>query len=341
MRRTTTLGVVVATGLTGSLLAAPMQASAGPGTATDARSHDRVTVVPVTADEEVSRTVVTGVGASTTREKSRLYRDGRGRTRVESGSTVTINDPASATTIRLDTSHRLVQRTTSAAPATTGKAPATGGQQVPSKQQQLSSPAKSLGTTRMQGVRVTGSQYTVTAPGAAGTKQVTSWLSNDIRLAVQTKVVDATGAGYTRTYTNIKAGTEPAADLFTVPAGYTEVREPAAATLDSTPCPLTISPDPLILESFGFLLGSRTLTATTDFANAACLIAGGGAYLEYPLSLAQLTPLPLPYLQLQVFDNGGALPYVPYLAFGDIGIVAASSTDTTTKDSLVILYVYY
>jgi len=343
MRRTATLGVVV-TGLTGALLAAPMQASAGPGAATDARSRERVAVVPVIADEEISHTVVTDAGASTTQVKNRFYRDSHGRTRTESGSVVTITDPASTTTIRLDTKHRLVQHTTGAAPATTtGKAPTTGGPQVTSKQQRLSSPMKSLGTTRMQGVRVTGSQYTVTAPGAkgaAGTKQVTSWVSNDIRLAVQTKVVDTTGAGYTRSYTNIKAGTEPSADLFTVPAGYTEASD-AAATLDSTPCPLDISPDPMILESFGFSLGSRTLTATTDFANAACLIVGGAVYLEYPLSFVQLTPLPLPYLQLQVYDNGGLLPYVPYVAFGDIAIVAASATDTTTKDSLIILYVYY
>jgi hypothetical protein len=38
-----------------------------------------------------------------TQEKNRLYRDGQGRTRHESGSVVTISDPVAGTTVRMDT----------------------------------------------------------------------------------------------------------------------------------------------------------------------------------------------------------------------------------------------
>jgi hypothetical protein len=125
-----------------------------------------------------------------------------------------------------------------------------------------------------------------------------------------------------------------------VPAGYREVGAGPTRSVAAQPCPLTNAPDPLVLSSFGFSLGGGYVTAVTDPA-IPCIFVADGAFFEYPLTGFPTTPLGLPFDQWFAFDTGGLLPFVPYVAFGDVAFVAANATDTTTKDSLVVLTVFF
>lgn len=278
-----------------------------------------------------------------THETNHLYRDGNGRTRQETGAAVTITDPIARSTIQLDLRHQLFTRSVDGTGVAGLGTSAVTGPAV-GRTRQLSSAPRSLGTATVQGVRAQGSQYTVTIPSGTATpitKDVTIWLSTEVQLAVQIRIVDAGGQVYERSYTDIHAGVEPAASLFTVPAGYRDAAVVAASPMAAPDCPLTNSPDPLLLSSFGFSLGLGTITGSTDFPNAGCLIAASAIYVEYPMGFRLLDPAGLPYLRWLVGDAGGFLPYVPYVAFGDAAFLAASLNDTTVKDSLIVLTVFY
>jgi len=289
---------------------------------------------PLSADQVSSRTVA----GKTTQTTSHLVRDSHGRTRVESGALVTISDPASRTTIRMNTgTHAFL---TSTAQPADRPAPSTAGSQT------LATPPASLGSARIEGVAAEGRAYTVTVPtknGKAIQKDVTIWLAAEVQLPVQTRIVDrASGDENTLTYTNIRAGTEPAADLFAVPAGFRQVDSAAALMqpAEATSCPLEHAPDPLVLNSFDFFLDSGTVNAVTD-PQRGCVFVADGAAFEYPLSGFPTVPLGLPFDQWVAYDTGGGgLPFLPWVAFGDVAFVAANTTDATTKDSLVILTVW-
>jgi len=332
MRRRMVVGTLAA-GLACLVVGAPTQAGAGPqiGPFGAQPRAAQAKIVPLSADVEVVRS---GAKDVTT---SRLYRDSQGRTRTESGTQVTISDPTTRTTLKLDTRSRTYKRSTSA-PADTAKAAG------PSQNQTLASAPRALGTAQVQGVQAVGSAYTVTIPAyktrPAIKKEVTIWLSSQVQLPVVTRVVDSSGQAYSQTYTNIRAGVEPAASLFTLPTGYREARAgTSGATIQET-CPLLNEPDPLILESFGPFLGSGVVNATTD-PQIGCIFVADAWYFEYPLEGFRTVPLGLPFDQWFVYDNGGLLPFVPYVAFGDIAFAAASLEDATIKDSLIILTVFY
>jgi hypothetical protein len=86
-----------------------------------------------------------------------------------------------------------------------------------------------------------GRAYTVTtaARGAmpAQTRGVTVWLSTDLRLAVLTRVGDS----YERSYTNIGAGVELSADLFTVRSGFKEAAPTPSRARINQSCRCTTS----------------------------------------------------------------------------------------------------
>jgi hypothetical protein len=164
-----------------------------------------------------------------------------------------------------------------------------------------------------------------------------------VQLPVQTRIVDrASGEETTLAYTDIRAGTEPAADLFAVPAGFRQVDSAAALMqpAEDTSCPLENAPDPLILNSYDIFLDGGAVNAVTDPQRGCLFVADGGAF-EYPLDGFPTTPIGLPFDQWFAYDTGGGgLPFLPWVAFGDIAFVAANTTDATTKDSLVILTVW-
>jgi len=339
----------VAAGLTLLVAAPPVQAAGLPGggtgqvSRTGEKAPGKPTIVPVSADVQISRFAAGLSGVrQRSQETSRYYRDSQGRTREESGSTVTIKDPTTHTTLRLDTQAQTFQRST-AAPA---PSQADLRQPAAAQSKQITSGRRSLGTAQISGVPAQGQTFTVTSPSIKGgpvhLRNVTTWMSTQVQLTVQTRVTDSTGYEYSQTYTNIRAGTEPAAALFQVPAGYTDA---ASATTTRSgveaACPLFNEPDPLILNSFDWVfLGAGLVNATTD-AQVGCLFVADGAAFEYPLWGGPTVPLGLPFDQWVAFDTGGGgLPFLPWPAAGDIAFLAFNGTDSTTKDSLVILTVW-
>jgi hypothetical protein len=321
MNRTRLTGML-AVGLTCLLLSPPAVAAGRPDAAAKGTG-----VVPLSADQQISR-------GGRLEASNHLYRDGKGRIRVESGSSVTISDPTTGTTIRLDTATRTFQRTTRQQPAPRPD--------TTSKNQRVTSSWRSLGTAQVQGVAAQGRAYTVTTPALKGrpakNREVTIWLSTDVQLAVRTSVVDATGASFTQAYTNIRAGVEPAARLFTVPAGYRELADPPTHATLQEACPI-YNNDPVFLESFGPFLGAGVANAVTNPDINCIFVADGGAF-EPPLAGFPTVPLGSFLDQWYVFDDGGDVPFLPWVSFGDVGWAAANETDLTIKDTLVILTIF-
>ncbi|HEV8561883.1 MAG TPA: hypothetical protein VGR06_36640 [Actinophytocola sp.] len=302
-------------------------------------------IVPLRADLQISRTTATSGGQRQTElETQHLYRDSQGRTRTEAGSTVTINDPTSKTTLVLDVATRTFRRS---AQDQANPAPAGGSaQRDVATNQNLASPPKLLGTTEISGVRAEGREYTVNLPAhgklPARQKDVTLWLSIDLQLPVQTRVVETSGDVNTQTYTNISAGVEPAADLFRVPAGYQGASRaaPSGNGIQAN-CPIR-NDDPVVMTSFGYVyLDQRYVNADTDLLSGCVFVADGGVF-EYPLNGYPTTDLLLWYDQWLAYDCYCPLPYLPYVAFGDIAFVAANpfEPDVTTKDSFIALTIF-
>src|SRR5688572_29448428 len=169
MRRTTS-AIAVALALTISM---PAQGAA----ASDSRAPAKTSVTPLSADQ-----ITLSNGTVST---AKLYRDSKGRTRVESGSQVTVSDPVARTTIRLDSSNGTFQ--VSADKPSPRKA-------TVEQEKGLPGPMRSLGTAEINGVRVEVREHTVNLAPMAGlparTKQVTLWLSTELRLAVKTRITD-------------------------------------------------------------------------------------------------------------------------------------------------------
>ncbi|HEU5107374.1 MAG TPA: hypothetical protein VFT95_02230 [Micromonosporaceae bacterium] len=295
-------------------------------------------IVALSAVERISRSV-SGVDGQThvTQETNRLYRDGQGRTRLESGSTVTITDPVARTTVRLDTKTGVFTKSAGGQRPDESRAMA---EPATVEQRQLSSAPRHLGTARFDGVLAEGTARTVTlrrdnaAPVAS---EVTTWLATELQLAMHTKIVDASGTVYEKAYTDVRTGVALAADLFTVPPGYRAADPAAVAAVD---CPLTAVPNPLFLDSFGPFLAFGSQVGVTDFPNAACLIVNTAAYVESPLWAFTTTPLGLPFFEWVFFDTGGPVPFLPWTAFGLSCYQAANLEDTTEGCGLVVLNIW-
>jgi hypothetical protein len=321
MRRTSLLaaGLVL-------IVAVPAQATAAEQ---KTRSSAKTTVAALSADQ-----ITLSNGKVST---AKLYRDGLGRTRVENGSQVTITDPATQTTIKLDVSKGTFERTT---------APKTSPRKATVAQDNASpGPMRSLGTEEINGVRAEVREHTVNLPAMAGlparTKQVTLWLAAEIQMTVKTRITDGTGYLYEQSYANIRTGVALDAGLFAVPNGF----RPAAAAPSSdgiginADCPLDLWPDPVLLQSYGSFLGQGIVVATTNGA-IGCFFAGDQGIFYHPLRGGPLTPLYLTSDQWVVWDNGGLVPYLPYTTFGDIVFLAVNKDDQTVKDSLITLTVW-
>ncbi len=349
-KRKPTIGGSLVAAVVCALVATPGPAAAGPAIENAPAKRDagalaqKTPAVALTADEVVTR-------SSGKQSSSRFFRDGQGRTRLESGSTVTINDPTTKSTLRLDLRNQTFTKTAKADPA----APAVGGparSADAASDKSLTSTSTELGTAMVNGVRAEGRQYTVTTSRPeTGTvnRQVTVWLAPDLELAVKTQVVESDGSSYTQSYTNIRTGAALAADLFAVPAGFrSAVQQPTAGTTNATAgagtnasCPLNLFPsDPLLLVSVGLFFSAGIVAAETDGSQNCFFVADLGVF-EYPLWGYPITPLFLPSDQWFVYDTGGGcLPFYPYVAFGDVVFAATSSSDQTVKDNLVILTIF-
>jgi len=172
------------------------------------------------------------------------YRDSQGRTRTEETITPAatsgkqayirafISDPVAGQTHELDSS-TMTARTSQVRKAAAGAAHS-GAARTP-----RATPATrtgrngatittvDLGTQVVNGVAATGRQETEVIPaGKIGNAQAitivrTTWMSTELHVPVQIKVVDPQRGNSEMELTNI-AQAEPSATLFVVPAGYTE-----------------------------------------------------------------------------------------------------------------------
>lgn len=297
-------------------------------------------VVPVSADLQVTRTVIGADGQPRTeRETKHLVRDAQGRTRTESGSVVTIADPNTRTTTTLDTrAHTYV---TNRAPESDRAKPLAGG---PDSLRPTISPVKDLGTATVSGVSARGAAYTTTSPRPGAkpvTKDLTFWSSGDLQLTLSTEIVESTGEVYRETYTNIRTGVRPSAEEFSVPAGY---RDAGAATVSTgagvtaADCPLFNAPDPVLFTEFD---GGVFVQATTN-PQIGCFFSAYAAAFVFPLVIYD--PLGIgagfAFVLLAAADDfvtPSPCPFLPCPVPGEIVFQARNGNGDVIKDSTVVL----
>jgi outer membrane lipoprotein-sorting protein len=329
MRRTRWHGLL-AVALTSLLLSVPTQAVAG----TQETSSAKAKVVALSADQQVTRTSRTASGAwQTTKSTTHFYRDSENRTRAETPTAVTISDPASRTTLRLDPATRTYRSFSSA-----------DQQRRPDSQTDgPSTRSRDLGTSVISGVAVQGRQDTVTIPASdkqpAATAEVTLWLSPELRLPIQTRTVYPDGRDETTTYTNIRLGAQPAG-LFAAPAGYREGNPviQGVGTSDAG-CPLNIYWDPSVAVSIRPWGGSGLVAAIS--AQDPCIFVGDRAAAEIPLLVAPLTPLGLPEdIWLYFDDTITPVPWSGWVSYGFVTFLAAGPDGTTLVSALFTMVIF-
>jgi hypothetical protein len=164
------------------------------------------------------------------------------------------------------------------------------------------------------------------------------WQSTEAQLPVSLTAVKTSGEEYTQTYTNIRAGVEPDAKLFEVPAGFASAAPSRAATAPTPDaaaaaaaaageCPY-VTNSPLVISSTGGFLGGGVVEAYTgstvvyptpwDPIVSPCWFTADGAVFESPMDGHPLFDLQVPFDLWDVYDTGGWVPTLPYVAFGYI-----------------------
>lgn len=214
-----------------------------------------VTGAPFSAVEVTTSQQVLGDGNVIQRQtQTTLYRDGQGRTRVETtmkhadGTTTTrisIHDPVAGVVHELNpdtkVSHDMTLRTPPAGRGQggpRGRGPGgaapqfAGGRRGPANDPNVTT--EKLSAQTINGVSASGTRMTHTiAAGAEGNARAIqivheTWMSDDLKVPVMTKHSDPRSGTTTTQLTNIVRA-EPDSSLFTVPAGYTVQQGPGRA----------------------------------------------------------------------------------------------------------------
>jgi hypothetical protein len=173
--------------------------------------------------------------------QSNVYRDSQGRTRHEttfpgaslaSGdqprTTVMIHDPVAGAAYILHLDQKTAEQLPSRHPGANTRGNLQSRFEAHIQQEIASGTLKKedLGTQTINGVSAQGTRYTRIIPagqiGNANSISIVNeqWYSPDLQVIVKTTRTDPRMGQTTYTLTNIQR-TEPAANLFTVPAGYT------------------------------------------------------------------------------------------------------------------------
>jgi len=147
------------------------------------------------------------------------WRDSAGRTRMERGSLVIIQDPAARKIATLDLQQKTAHRSTEQAAGQ----PAT----MPSMSQAMGGgPSQDLGTRTIEGMEARGSKITVVVPaGAIGNlhpiQQVSEvWLANGLALPLLLKTTDALNGEHVQSLHSIVTGLETDPGLFQIPSDF-------------------------------------------------------------------------------------------------------------------------
>jgi hypothetical protein len=191
------------------------------------------------ASSETTQTLADGTHIARTTQTN-LYRDSQGRFRKEgtftgfgpvaasgqSKSFVLIHDPVAGTAYLLEPDSKIARELPHPGKAREflrGQGPGKLGHKGPND---ADTQVQDLGTQTIAGVQAQGKRVTRTIPvGQMGNdKPIVStfetWYSPDLQIVVMSKRNDPRFGQTTYTVSNIQR-TEPAASLFTVPAGYT------------------------------------------------------------------------------------------------------------------------
>jgi hypothetical protein len=163
-------------------------------------------------------------------EQSNIYRDVQGRTRRESTSTgpdgqtqtqVTISDPVAGVVYELDAKNKVAF----SRPTGFSRMPATMGAAQPPAETEANVKRETLAAQSMHGIMTSGTRVTRTIPaGTIGNAQAIeivreSWISDELKVPVTTKVSDPRTGTTVTELTNISRG-QPDPSLFQVPSDY-------------------------------------------------------------------------------------------------------------------------
>ena len=168
------------------------------------------------------------------RHTTKVYRDGQGRERRETGDIVMISDPVAQTSYTLNTAEKTVSKTTTngrkfvftSGPNSTRVVTAGRGSVLP---RTGSGPVQALGSRVIEGVPATGTRSVTTIPaGQIGNEKPIEvvdeeWYSGELQLIVMTRHADPRSGETTYKLTNIKRA-DPQRSLFEAPSDYKETQ---------------------------------------------------------------------------------------------------------------------
>jgi hypothetical protein len=199
--------------------------------------------VPYSADQFIERvrTLADGTQVTELSQKSRIYRDSAGRTRIERSQmaskdvSITIVDPVAHVSYSLDAADKIARKRAihtrqdrpPLAPGTTRGATAVADEARPQ------TTVEKLGDKTIEGVLVTGTRRTTTWPvGSRRNDQPVTvisevWVSRDLRLMVLSELHDPFMGNITQKLIHIQR-TEPDPKLFQPPTDYAITDEPVA-----------------------------------------------------------------------------------------------------------------
>ena len=196
----------------------------------------------------------TNPNAAATNESGQFYRDSQGRTRLELGNHIIINDPVARTRYVLDTEQRVAHKMPLPSGGPRGRGPgdemmppppppppgANGAAPnrlmppppLPPRPDGPPPPRTDLGTRQIEGLTAHGWEITrpLPPPPDGGDNNVTettqTWVVEELKLPVLTETVVSDGHRHTRRFTEIQRNAAVDALLFAVPADYEIVAAP-------------------------------------------------------------------------------------------------------------------
>lgn len=186
-------------------------------------------IVPVIAEHESEKHVVLQDGNSIDRvQKGMFYRDSQGRTRMETGRVVVINDPVAGVTYLLDTEKKIAHKTEHQKIRLQAAAPTSQiTKDLTSNAGRPSAETKELGERMIDGVLCEGKQVATEIPVNVrlGNRQpikskMEVWMAKDLHLPVLMMADNPLSGKSIQRFKNIRRGVEPDPNLFRVPDGW-------------------------------------------------------------------------------------------------------------------------
>ena len=205
-----------------------------------------VTGAPYSGVEvRTSQQVLAAGGVIARTEQTNVYRDSQGRVRRESTRTgpdgqthtrITIADPVAGTVTELDAKNKTAFTRTARFPSQSQTAGATRQQMMGAgrrgaAQTEANVKRETLAARTMNGIIASGTRVTHTIPaGTIGNSQALetvreTWMADDLKVPVMTKVTDPRFGTTTMELTNINRS-QPDPSLFQVPSDYTVKKGP-------------------------------------------------------------------------------------------------------------------